>query len=334
MACNLSTDLKVLVSVELNRICTGVAFLPSRKSCDFLRFIVERTLEGHTDLLKERIIGMELLGRSSSYDTGSDSVVRVRANEVRRRLRLHYAHPTSRGPVKIEVPTGSYVPKFLFEAPEQDPPLASPAQLAAPASDPAEPASFPVSSWLLSVPTLIALFLCAICIRWHFATANPSETFWKSLLAGRTEMVIDEQLPKVAGERSPPREDFHVLSPLLSLAGKYGVTAILKAPGDRARVDSSALFIVIAIAGNESVRSALSIQCGEPCRLTIRGENRQAIEAAVDALSSPQDFPPGLASQLGAFHTWRNVHAGAPFRYVIPPSASGRAVHPHDVSEE
>jgi hypothetical protein len=75
----------------LETICISSAFSTSPKSCEFLRHIVERTLSGDVAELKERLIGMSLMGRSADYDTGSDAAVRVRANDVRKRLLAHSA---------------------------------------------------------------------------------------------------------------------------------------------------------------------------------------------------------------------------------------------------
>lgn len=53
--------------------------------------VLDRTLHGNVDELKERLIGIALLGREACYDTGSDAGVRVRANDVRKRLAAYYA---------------------------------------------------------------------------------------------------------------------------------------------------------------------------------------------------------------------------------------------------
>ena len=73
---------------HLEELITGTAFKGSRRSGEFLKYIVEGALAGHPDSLKERVIGVEVFGRSPTYDTGEDAIVRVTAREVRRRL-LH-----------------------------------------------------------------------------------------------------------------------------------------------------------------------------------------------------------------------------------------------------
>src|SRR5215469_8842451 len=75
----------------LQAIVASPAFKGSRRSQQFLSHIVEKTLSGHTDELKERSLGVELFGRSTSYDTGEDAIVRVTASDVRKRLHHFYA---------------------------------------------------------------------------------------------------------------------------------------------------------------------------------------------------------------------------------------------------
>ena len=71
------------VEEELERVCNSAHFRTSRRSCEFLKYIVRVTLDGRVDSLKERSIGIDLFGRDTSYEPSSDATVRVRANEVR-----------------------------------------------------------------------------------------------------------------------------------------------------------------------------------------------------------------------------------------------------------
>ncbi|WP_255551193.1 hypothetical protein [Granulicella sp. dw_53] len=89
------------------------AFAGSKRAQDFLQLVVGHALVGEYDSLRERMIGAEMFGRPIDYDTGSDSVVRVKATEVRKKLAQYYLEASS-SPVRIELPSGSYVPKFGF----------------------------------------------------------------------------------------------------------------------------------------------------------------------------------------------------------------------------
>src|SRR5579871_5266228 len=80
-----------LVREELNRVLGSHEFHASKRSQDFIRYVVENTLAGHADTLKERTIGIDVFGRSTSYEPSDDATVRVKAGEVRKRLGLYYA---------------------------------------------------------------------------------------------------------------------------------------------------------------------------------------------------------------------------------------------------
>jgi TolB-like protein len=109
-----------LVRRHLEKILESHVFAGSRRTQDFLRLIVGHALDGDVDNLRERMIGAEMFGRPVSYDTGSDSVVRVRASEVRKKLAQYYSEPRQEDSgVRIELPSGSYVPRFHFEPHEE-----------------------------------------------------------------------------------------------------------------------------------------------------------------------------------------------------------------------
>jgi hypothetical protein len=102
---------------ELNRVLASHEFRTSKRSQDFIRYIVENTLNGHADTLKERTIGMDVFGRPASYDPSDDATVRVKAGEVRRRLGLYYADAGAQNRLRIELPAGTYVPEFRYHLP-------------------------------------------------------------------------------------------------------------------------------------------------------------------------------------------------------------------------
>lgn len=111
----LSPEQQALVRQQLGKILVSPAFTGSKRTQDFLRLVVEHTLDGELGSLKERMIGAEMFGRPVSYDTGSDSVVRVRASEARKKLALYYSEAGEIPRVRIELPSGSYVPRFSFQ---------------------------------------------------------------------------------------------------------------------------------------------------------------------------------------------------------------------------
>lgn len=101
-----------LVREELNRILSSHYFQTSRRSKEFLQYVVNQKISGNGDLLKERLIGMGLFKRKPDYAAGDDPVVRVRAGDVRRRLELYYSENDVQSDILIQIPLGSYAPVF------------------------------------------------------------------------------------------------------------------------------------------------------------------------------------------------------------------------------
>lgn len=97
---------------QLDRLLSDPHFSHSKRFPDFLRFVVQHTLAGQTDMLKERTLGIEVFGKEADYDTGADPIVRVTAAEIRKRIAQYYQEPGRENELRISLPPGSYVPKF------------------------------------------------------------------------------------------------------------------------------------------------------------------------------------------------------------------------------
>src|SRR5580692_9313280 len=104
-----------LLRDHLREILNGEAFRGSPRSAQFLTYIVDQALAGRFDSLKERMIGIELFGRSPSYDTSEDAIVRVTASDVRKRLLQHYGKYGSASEFRITLPLGTYIPDISYE---------------------------------------------------------------------------------------------------------------------------------------------------------------------------------------------------------------------------
>jgi len=114
-----------LVRQHLDEITENHLFAGRKRTQEFLRLIVDRAIERDFESLRERMIGAKMFGRPIGYDTGNDAVVRVKANEVRKRLAEFYAQAEVPQPVRIDLPSGSYVPRFHFAAQKAEPGLAA-----------------------------------------------------------------------------------------------------------------------------------------------------------------------------------------------------------------
>lgn len=103
---------KAAVPEQLERLLASPYFSHSRRFPSFLRYVVERTLSGQEDRLKERTLGIEIFGRAADYDTASDPIVRVTAAEIRKRIAQYYQEPGREKELRISLPAGSYIPQF------------------------------------------------------------------------------------------------------------------------------------------------------------------------------------------------------------------------------
>jgi hypothetical protein len=102
-----------LVRQELAELLKTDYFANSKRYPALLLYVVEKTLEGRSEDLKERVLGIEVFQREPDYDTNSDTIVRVTAGEVRKRLAVIYHESEFQHAVQITLPTGSYVPEFF-----------------------------------------------------------------------------------------------------------------------------------------------------------------------------------------------------------------------------
>ena len=100
------------VREELNRILASKSFRQVDRLQHFLRFVVEETMAGRRDKLKEFPIGVEVFGKESSFDPRMDPIVRVQARRLRSRLERYYREEGQNDNVVIELPKGGYAPTF------------------------------------------------------------------------------------------------------------------------------------------------------------------------------------------------------------------------------
>jgi hypothetical protein len=119
---------RALVETELSRILESEPFRESRRCQEFLRYVISLALDGRQEEIKERAIGIDVFSRAHDYNTNDDSIVRVKASEVRKRLAQYHLLRQPDQRVRIELPPGSYVPEISWISPpppEEDEPVSS-----------------------------------------------------------------------------------------------------------------------------------------------------------------------------------------------------------------
>lgn len=199
------------IRAALDRVLHSQGFRASRRSQDFLRYVVERTLDGQADTLKERTIGIDVFGRLSGYDPSDDATVRVKAGEVRKRLGLYYATEGHVDEIRIEMPAGTYVPEFTR--------IETPAVPSEPKRDFAAEARKP--RWRVALPIVLA-FLAAIGVLTWLKLRTPTtvvDEFWAPVLRGSAPVLLSAAYvpvygvdPKMSPEKPTRFEDFVLLT--------------------------------------------------------------------------------------------------------------------------
>lgn len=109
----------------LAEVLRSSPFRTTRQCQTLLSYIVEHTLAGENDLLRERVIGSEVFSRGTDYEPGDDPIVRVRAAEVRKRLAQYY-QSNGEGALRIDIPPGSYKAVFQWKPVPLPGPLPAP----------------------------------------------------------------------------------------------------------------------------------------------------------------------------------------------------------------
>ena len=97
---------------QLDRILASGGFANAERMSRFLRHVVERSLAGESEQIKEYSIGVDVFGRNADYDPRLDSIVRVEARRLRSKLDEYYASDGRGDDVIISIRRGAYVPAF------------------------------------------------------------------------------------------------------------------------------------------------------------------------------------------------------------------------------
>jgi len=97
---------------ELARIIASEPFTRSARMRDFLVYVVEETLQGRGDRIKAFSIAQDVFGKDESFDPQRDTIIRVEAGRLRRRLAAWYAGPGRESTIRIDIPVGGYVPSI------------------------------------------------------------------------------------------------------------------------------------------------------------------------------------------------------------------------------
>lgn len=110
----------------VERVLASQTFSGARWPASFLRYVTRLTAEGRTDEIKEYSIAVDVF-RCADYDSKTHSRVRTEARKLRALLEKYYAGEGVDDSIRIEIPTGGYVPSFTARADSLEPGAMRPA---------------------------------------------------------------------------------------------------------------------------------------------------------------------------------------------------------------
>jgi Tol biopolymer transport system component len=93
---------------QVERTAASAEFARADRMVQFLRYVVEKTLEGDTIALRERQIGISVFERPPDWDPKLDNIVRSEARRLRGKLEAYAAGNDPDETVRITMPTGGY----------------------------------------------------------------------------------------------------------------------------------------------------------------------------------------------------------------------------------
>jgi hypothetical protein len=181
---SLSKEQENAVLKQLTCILESEFFHGSQRCIQFLEYSVHYVLDERSrDELKERTIGMEVFHRPADYDTAQDNIVRVTANEVRKRLAQYYGKLGPEIGPTIALKRGSYAVTFLWMpeevSSEEAEPLGGEPEAHHPETAPSHAVRPFKAKWLIVLPALLlTVVLSALAFYAHARATDVVQSVW------------------------------------------------------------------------------------------------------------------------------------------------------------
>lgn len=262
---------------HLKEVIAGDVFKGSHRSGQFLQYIVDQAIAGRVDSLKERVIGMELFGRSASYDTGDDAIVRVTASDVRKRLLQHYGRYGATSGFRISLPSGSYIPEIVRDPTGE----IGPTEIAVKPHDPES---------VLQEPGAVSdeLVVNAQVFPQLETTQSKGKTWRLPLLFGVFLIALNLALWGILWSRYPQAEAAHISAlPWSALFGSSHVTELITSDPNIAEIQGiTHSQVSVSDYANRNyvpVPNKLTPEQEYFCKVILRGDNSAGVDAPIVA---------------------------------------------------
>jgi len=102
---------------QIDRILESETFRFSEVLRHLLWFLADKAFSGESDQLKEYTIGLDALGKPTTYDPRQDASVRLQAGRLRQKLTEYYLNEGKSDPVVFELPKGHFKLTWKTRAP-------------------------------------------------------------------------------------------------------------------------------------------------------------------------------------------------------------------------
>ena len=185
---------------ELTSVLQSNLFARSPTLTHLLSYLCEKKFAGETDQIKEYSVALDVFDRADSFDQDSDSIVRVQANRLRKRLAEYYATEGTTHSLHITIPVGQYIPSFETVAQPGLPPAP---YARAPDQPPAAPSpSGAIYPWVIGGLVMFVVVGLAIFLTYQRSKPQPSISSAYAPQAGAESPVglpVGEEVHILAG---------------------------------------------------------------------------------------------------------------------------------------
>ncbi len=206
---------------EVEALLQSGAFSRAPNLVKILRYSCDRYFEGQGDQIKEYNVAVEALGRPPDFDQKKDSIVRVEAHKLRKRLKEFYDSEGAAHAIRIEIPNGQYAPTFIHNGRAAESSIQTEISVAAAAvplnvsSVDAPPASARNESrpsrrtlksrWWVAAAAFIPACAVALSLGFHFTRTSISES--KGEMWTGSSVEVPSEFRTLAGYHGTPFQD-------------------------------------------------------------------------------------------------------------------------------